>query len=245
MKIANVLPLYKSTRFSLAISLDYVNRTPRIWHLTNDLENGDYVIGIFLDFSKAFDKVNHEILLDKRITIPGIRDNGLQWFQSYLTDRQQFVTHDGVLSRKKTIKCGVPQGSILGPLLFLVYSNDLYHVYNNSFPILFADSTNHFFRGNDPKAIESEINTELDGISLWLKVNKISLNTKKTHFMILLRIEQQITEDVSETTFLGVIMDNGLKWKKHTHYTSKKISNGIGMIIKARHCLDENALITL
>ena len=196
--------------------------------LTNALENGDYVIGIFLDFSKAFDTVNHGILLDKLYHY-GIRDNVLQWFQSYLTERQQFVAYNGVSSHKKTIKCGVPQGSILGPLLFLVYINDLYHVCNKSIPILFADDTNLFFRGTDPKVMESEINTELDRISLWLKVNKLSLNIKKTHYMIfnrkkkyccdaMLRIDKQLIE-VSETKFLGVIIDNGLKWKKHIQYT--------------------------
>ena len=183
-------------------------------------------------------------------------DNALQWFQSYLTERQQFVTYNGVSSHKKTIKCGVPQGSILGPVLFLVYINDLCHVCNKSIPILFADDTNLFFRGTDPKVMESEINTELDRISLWLKVNKLSLNIKKTHYMIfnlkkkcccdvMLRIDKQLIEEVSETKFLGVVIDNGLKWKKHIQYTSKKISKGIGMIIKARHCLNKNALRTL
>ena len=104
--------------------------------------------------------------------------------------------------------------------------------------------------------MESEINTELDRISLWLKVNILSLNIKKTHYMIfnrkkkcccdvMLRIDKQLIEEVSETKFLGVIIDNGLKWNKHIQYTSKKISKGIGTIIKARHCLNKNAQITL
>ena len=183
-------------------------------------------------------------------------DNALQWFQSYLIERQQFVTYNGVSSHKKTIKCGVPQSSILGPLLFLVYINDLCHVYNKSIPILFADDTNLFFRDTDPKVMESEINTELDRISLWLKVNKLSLNIKKTHYMIfnlkkkcccdvMLRIDKQLIEEVSETKFLGVVIDNGLKWKKTYSVYVKKKSKGIGMIIKARHCLNKNALTTL
>ena len=132
--------------------------------LTNALDNGDHVIGTFLDFSKAFDTVNHSILLDKLYHY-GIRDNALEWFSSYLTGRKQFVTYNGISSGQKTVKCGVPQGSILGPLLFLLYINDLYHVCNNSIPILFADDTNLFFSGSDPKELESEINTELDHIS--------------------------------------------------------------------------------
>ena len=85
--------------------------------LTNALDNGDHVIGIFLAFSKAFDTVNHSIPLDKLYHY-GIRDNALEWFSSYLTGRKQFVTYNGISSGRKTVKYGVPQGSILGPLLF-------------------------------------------------------------------------------------------------------------------------------
>ena len=258
-RLLNFLNHYKvliSNQFGFRKShSSYMALMVMIDSLTNALENGDYVIGILLDFSKAFDTVNHKVLLDKLYHY-GIRDNDLQWFQSYLTERQQFVTYNGDSSHKKTIKCGVPLGSTLGPLLFLVYINDLYHVCNKSIPILFANDTNIFFRGTDPKVMESEINTELHRISSWLKVNKLSLNIKKTHYLIfnrkkkcccdvMLRIDKQLIEDVSETKFLGVIIDNGLKWKKHIQYTSKKITKGIGIIIKARHCLNKNALITL
>ena len=112
--------------------------------ITKALDNGDYVIGIFLDFSKAFDTVNHEILLDK-LSHYGVRGNAYDWFKSYLSNRSQYVTYNGVASSTKNITCGVPQGSILGPLLFLIYINDLYNVCQESVPILFADDTNLFY----------------------------------------------------------------------------------------------------
>ena len=114
--------------------------------LTNAVENGEYVIGIFLDFSKAFDTVDHLILLDK-LNHYGIRGCAHNWFTSYLSNRQQFVTYNGTQSEQQTIKCGVPQGSILGPLVFLVYINDLPHICHNTFPVLFADDTNLFNSG--------------------------------------------------------------------------------------------------
>ena len=107
------------------------------------MKKGESVIGVFLDFSKAFDTVDHAILLCK-LEHYGIRGNALSWFKSYLTDREQFVTFNGVSSATKLISCGVPQGSILGPLLFLIYINDLHAVCKNTFPILFADDTNLF-----------------------------------------------------------------------------------------------------
>ena len=95
---------------------------------TNAIDNGDYVIGILFDFSKAFDTVNQGILLEK-LRHYGIRGYALDWFRSYLSNRKQFVTDNGTVSSTKTIICGVPQESILGPLLFLIYINDLFPFY--------------------------------------------------------------------------------------------------------------------
>ena len=147
--------------------------------LTKCLDNDEYIIGVFLDFSKAFDTVDHVILLQK-LSVYGVRGNALSWFESYLKNRQQFVTYNGVLSDTKILQCGVPQGSILGPLLFLIYINDLANVCTSSFPILFADDTNLFNHGKDMFSLQVALNQELANISKWLKVNKLSLNIKKT-----------------------------------------------------------------
>ena len=117
--------------------------------ITKSLENGEFVIGIFLDFSKAFDTVNHDILLQK-LHHYGIRGTAFMWFKSYLSCRYQYVTYNSTESSKTLIKCGVPQGSILGPLLFLVYINDLANVCKTSMPLLFADDTNLFFLWKRP-----------------------------------------------------------------------------------------------
>ena len=98
--------------------------------LTKALENGECVLGVFLDFFKAFDTVDHNILISKLYHL-GIRGVALEWFQSYLSCRKQFATYNGVQSRTKTIKCGVPQGSILGPILFLLYIYMTLQIYVN------------------------------------------------------------------------------------------------------------------
>ena len=146
--------------------------------LTQAIENSENVIGVFLDFSKAFDTVDHKILLDKLYHY-GVRGCVHKWFSSYLTDRQQFVTFNGVKSRNQLIKCGVPEGSILDPLMFLIYINDLASVCQCTFPILFGDYSNLFISGRNPGSIMRTMNNELKEISLWLKANKLSLNIKK------------------------------------------------------------------
>ena len=223
--------------------------------LTQAIENGEYVIGVFLDFSKAFDTVDHKILLDKLYHY-GVRGCAHKWFTSYLTGREQFVTYNGVKSHNQFIKCGVPQGSILGPLLFLLYINDLASVCQYTFPILFADDSNLFIGGNDADLTMETLNTELKEISIWLKANKLTLNIKKTHFMIFssknkphpdmnINIDGEIINETSKTKFLGVIIDNKLSWKDHILYISGKLARGTGVILKARKYLMKETLISL
>ena len=223
--------------------------------ITRSLDNGEHVVGIFLDFSRAFDTVNHTVLL-KKLYYYGIRGNALEWFESYLSGRQQYVTYNGYTSSTKYITCGVPQGSILGPLLFLIYINDLQKVCNLSTPILFADDKNLYYKSHDQSILEKQINDELRQVSLWLKVNKLSLNVSKTPYIIFtrksntvtsvdIRIEKQAINEVNKTKFLGVIIDKKLTWKEHISYLSSKISSGIGMIIKAKKRLNKDALVTL
>ena len=213
--------------------------------ITKSLDNGDKVIGIYLDFSKAFDTVNHDILLQK-LYYYGIRGNAYEWFKSYLTDRVQYVTYSGVQSSPKKIQCGVPQGSILGPLLFLLYINDLPNVCANTMPFLFADDTNLFISGKNSHELYEAANNDLNAISEWLQVNRLSLNVKKTHYMLFsstkimstnaeLTIEGEAISEVTKTKFLGAIIDNRLNWQHHISYISCKIAKGIGIIIKLKN----------
>ena len=223
--------------------------------LISSIQKGEFVIGLFLDFSKAFDTVNHDILIRKLEHI-GIRGVALHWFVSYLANRKQFVTYNGVQSSMKTMKCGVPQGSILGPLLFLIYVNDLARVCKRTSPFLFADDTNLFKSGTDLVQIIRETNEELEDISLWLKVNKLSLNIKKTHYILFttkrigsvtlnIRIDGCKIGKVKHTKFLGVFIDEKLNWKKHISHISGKISRGMGVLRKVRTVLPASSLKTL
>ena len=213
-------------------------------YITTAIENGDHVVGLFLDFSKAFDTVDHSILLDKLFHY-GVRGIALDWFQNYLTDRKQFTNFSNAKSEYKNIVCGVPQGSILGPLLFLIYINDLSTVSDALFTILFADDTSIFVRGKDFDNLINLLNNELSLITTWLSANKLSLNIKKTHYMVFTRKNIHSTDHkillnnheisrVKETKFLGLLVDEKLTWKNHIDYISKKISKGIGILTKAR-----------
>ena len=128
--------------------------------VTEALDKGECIIGVFLDFSKAFDTVDHDILLQK-LTLYGIQDIMLKWFKDYLSNRVQYVTYNGMKSMREKIKCGVPQGSILGPLLFLMYINDLCQVSEFCLPLLFADDTNLFITGNDMEEMCAKLNGDL------------------------------------------------------------------------------------
>ena len=224
-------------------------------NLVNAIDNGKCAVGIFLDFQKAFDTVDHCILLDK-LYFYGIRGQAFDWFSSYLHNRQQLVNYCGCESDLKSIKCGVPKGSILGPLLFLLYINDLPQVSEYFMPILFADDTNLFATGYNLNDIVSEINKEIANIYAWVKANKLSLNIDKTNFMLFTpKCEPRTIKDifidgnkiveVTETRFLGVIIDCKLNWSPHITYISKKVAKGVGIIIKARKLFDQETLLTL
>ena len=138
---------------------------------------------ILLDFAKAFDTVNHQILLDK-LNYYGIRGNALKWCQSYLTDRQQCTEIGNTQSNLEYIKCGVPQGSILGPLLFLLYINDIVLSSNIFKFTLFADDTSFFYSHNNVNEATVIMTQELTNISEWLAANKLSLNVGKSKLLV-------------------------------------------------------------
>ena len=220
------------------------------------IENKQYSCGIFLDLSKAFDTVNHSILL-KKLEYYGVRGIAKDWFCSYLSNRRQLVSIGNVTSELKPITCGVPQGSVLGPLLFLLYIND----FNKSAPDLdfhlFADDSNLFCSHKSLQCLEAKVNDELNNVNNWLCANKLSLNIDKSNFVIFhpsqkkvqfpinLKIKNKILEEKKHVKYLGIIMDCNLNWKQHIHELSKKISRSIGILCKLRHYVPQSILIQI
>lgn len=224
--------------------------------ITNSFEKGYYTLGVFIDLSKAFDTVNHKILLEK-LKYYGITGQYLKWFDSYLQGRKQYIVHDQIKTDMKTIHCGVPQGSILGPLLFLLYVNDLYKSSKLLHTIMFADDTNLFFSEKNITLLFKSVNRELRCIAEWFKANKLSLNIKKTNYIIFhpkrkedilpLKMPQLFIDDkpitrVKETKFLGVIIDENITWKSHISTVENKTAKNLGILYKAKVFLNKKCL---
>ena len=218
------------------------------------IDNSLHTVGIFLDFSKAFDTINHNILLYK-LSHYGIRGKALEWFRSYLSNRKQYVSLNDVNSEFRYVTCGVPQGSLLGPLLFIIYINDFCKSSDKLSFILFADDTNLFFSHRNPHTLVETINIELFKISQWIRANKLSLNFLKTKFMLFSKsidslplnivFDNNILENVPIIKFLGVIVDNKLSWKYHIDSICKTISRNIGVIKRLKSCLPMYSLLML
>ena len=220
-------------------------------HLLNKLHEKQFTCAIFLDLAKAFDSVNHNILLNK-LRKYGIRGPALSLLQSYLSNRRQYVKLCSRKSNLLTIDIGIPQGSILGPLLFLIYINDLPNA-SNFFVKLFADDTFLSLSDSNLKNLKVCTNAELKKIYTWLGANKLTLNIAKSKFMIItnkrvstknfyLKINRTALERCSSYKYLGLFFDKDLNWNTHVNYLCKKLSKTCGIISKLRHCIDIETL---
>jgi len=229
-------------------------------HLVNkiasSIDRSEITIGIFLDLSKAFDTLNHNILFYK-LEHYGIRGTALQWIKSYFFERKQFVQYQSTLSSYQTIKCGVPQGSILGPLLFLLYINDLPNASHIAETLLFADDTSIFLSHSNAEHLSHVMNHELVKIDTWMKSNKLSVNLKKSNFVIFKSKQKMVKTDISisldgnplqqvqAVKFLGILLDENLSWKPHIDHVCKKISKSAGIIFRARLYLSTKTKLLL
>ena len=223
--------------------------------LIHDLDNGKTPVNIYVDLSKAFDTINHDILLYK-MTHYGFSENSLFLLKNYLCNRHQFVDLNGTTSNILPLTTGVPQGSILGPLLFILYVNDMKLASDVFHFISYADDSTLFVNISTFHNIgdtESILNTELQKVHKWLQLNKLSLNVSKTKSMIfhtkqkniqkpILKIDNSEIEYVDNFNFLGIILDKHLSWKPHTDSISKKISKTIGIMTKLKHFLPPTTL---
>ena len=151
--------------------------------IIKELNSGKEVIAVFMDLSKAFDALSHEILLQK-LQYYGVRGICLDWFRSYLSNRKQFTVYNYNNSQLRDIDTGVPQGSILGPLLFIIYINDIVNSCNDPHLILYADDTSLLASHKDMNVLIETLNENLAKITKWFKCNKLSLNVSKTQCIL-------------------------------------------------------------
>ena len=235
-----------STTHSLIDITENIRRT---------MEVKKYGCGVFIDLKKAFNTVNHDILLHK-LEHYGIRESVLAWFKSYLSDREQYIHLNGVDSEMKGITCGVPQGSVLGPLLFLIYINDLPNISKKLKFYLFADDTNIYLESHDLQSLEKTMNKELEKLFEWLCINRLSLNISKTNFIIFcpankrktpvtILINKEAIDEVTHVKYLGILIDSQLTFKHHIGELNKTVARAIGILYKIRPFVTTSILLNV
>ena len=236
-----------STEHALLSFVDYA---------VGELDQGKYVLGIYLDIKKAFDSVNYSILF-RKLQRYGIRGTPLHLIKSYLSNRRQSVKitnnkGNKTFSEDGKLSCGVPQGSVLGPLLFLIYVNDLKNVSDAFQAITFADDTNVFLSNNQLDVLCNTANSELMKVSDWLISNRLCLNISKTCYQLytkkaseqvpILHIDGVPIKNEKIVRFLGVLVDEDLSFKQHINFVSQKVSVAIGFMFRGKTMLEKPQL---
>lgn len=235
------------------------NTTTALTHgldfLYKALDKREFGMGIYLDIAKAFDSVDHNILLNK-LSHYGIRGVAQSWFRSYLSNRFQYLSVNNTSSTFAATNLGVPQGSILGPILFLLYINDLPNSSYIANFVLYADDTTVLLKSPCIRLLYEMANSELRKITQWYADNRLALNIKKTLYIVFhqsnanlnefsLRIDNTDVQRVDNTKFLGLFVDSKLKWKYQIQQLSLKLVRDIAMLKFAAKCVPRNCLKTL
>ena len=230
--------------------------------IQSNMDKSLFSCGVFIDLKKAFDTVDHAILLDK-LNHYGFRGIINNWFSSYLQNRTQTTLAGPHISERTLTTCGVPQGSVLGPLLFLLYINDIYTCSKVLDFYLFADDTNILYADKNLKLLEQKVNAELNKLYVWLTLNKLNLNIKKSNFVIFRPYQKRLSfqpkirifdneknmnislECKNYVKYLGILIDSNLSWKIHIEYIALKISKIVGLIAKLRHFVPLHTLLNI
>ena len=226
-----------------------------ITHIYDNIYSNNHSSVLTLDLKKAFDTVNHNILLHK-LEHHGIRGLGNKLLRSCLSNRSQAVSVNGKMSSFKPITCGVPQGSILGPLLFLIYINDLLNALLNQ-PRLYADDTCLLVSSPNIEDLNVKSKTELHNCKIWMDLNKLSLNMNKTYSLLINPTVHHSSSDaiaffnidgiqhVNVIKYLGIEIDSQLNFKSHIDTVQSKIAKGVRILFKLNKILTSNALLLL
>ncbi len=208
-------------------------------HIYTNLDSQNSLLSVYIDFTKAFDTVKHDILLTK-LHHYGIRGVVYDWFKDYLTNRTQSVRIQNEESVSKQISYGVPQGSVLGPLLFLIYINDLPGIFTKLNSILFADDSTFYIHGKDPNSLIQTANAELNIFHDWSLSNRLTINLNKTYYMIFtnkpalllppLLFRNNEIHKTDQHKFLGVTFDDKMTFKYHITDLCLKVSRIISLL---------------
>ena len=244
------------SRHSTALALSQATN-----HWLMNIDNGSMNSVVFLDIRKAFDTIDHQILI-KKLSQYGIQDDELNFFQSYLENRTQCCSMNGNLSDRQRIEYGVPQGSILGPFLFIIYMNDLPLFVTNA-QIMYAYDTSLYNSIKSVSEIEDNLIPTFLKICDWLRSNKLSLNTDKTEFMVigsqnklnnmdsdpvttsyLTSIDGFTIKRTKVVKYLGLVVDDALTWSQHIDFISTKIAWGVRILKRTRSFLPKQSLLT-
>ena len=241
----NILYLYQfgfrhdfSTTLALIDTIDDIK-----FHL----DKGEYVLGVFLDIRKAFDSINHAVMLEK-LEHYGFRGHSLKFLQSYLTNRQQFTVVNGQNSVTLPTSCGVPQGSVLGPLLFLLYVNDIQYAVQDAKARLFADDTSLLIHDKNLQNLINNTELNMRKLQTWFVLNGLSLSLHKSNFIIFhksrhknaeeiqkINIGEDFISRVKHTKYIGLTIDENLNWEHHINELCKSLSQYFGIFYNIRH----------